>query len=189
MDMNLMPVEMLPKRPNKAPYLFVAMMYIFAILFLGTKLPAVKKLHAGIESDKKLLTTLNSNLSKYASAAAELEKVTQEANKLMNKVDAFKNVKNKMIPLGNIVKIVGNLIPEGLWFETLSISYPAEEVHVKGFGKEAVQKKALEFVYSMESDRVLKEFFSKAELVSCTQVTGKKELKAFDIAMVFKKAE
>lgn len=189
MDMNLMPGEMQPKRASRGPYLFVAMMYVFAILFLGTKLPAVKKLNAGIKSDKKLLVTLNSNFSKYAGAAAELEKVTQEANNLIGKVDNFRNIKKKIIPLADIIKRIGNLIPEGLWFEALSLSYPAEEIHVKGFGKEAVQKRALEFVYSMESDENLKEFFSKAELVSCTQVPGRKELKAFDIAMVFKKVE
>ncbi len=187
MDINLIPAEMRPKRPSRAPYLFAAMVYIFAALFFGTKVGVIKRLNREANSDRKLLATLNSNLGKYAGANARLESMVGDANGLMQKVENFKSVKNGMIPLGDILSEIGNLVPEGLWFEEFSISYPSEKVHLKGFGIEPVEDKVFGFAYALKNSENLKKFFSDVQLESCTPVSGRKTLRVFDIVMVYKR--
>ena len=186
MDINLIPAEMRPRRPSRAPYLFASMVYVFTALFFGTKVGVVARFHRVADSDRKLLATLNSNLGRYAGANAKLESMVGNASDLMEKVENFKSVKKEIIPLGAILCEIGNLVCEGIWFEEFSISYPSEEVHLKGFGIEPVEDKVFGFVYGMKNNENLKRFFSDVKLVSCIPVSGKENLKTFDIVMIFK---
>lgn len=187
MDINFVPAELRPRRPSKAPYLFAVMAYVFAILFFGTKIGMVKKIRQETSSDKKLLSTLNSNLSRYADANARLESTTSEAIDLMKKIENYKDIKKKKLPFAVILKETGNLTPEGLWFEELSIDYPSEKFNLIGFGTEPVEEKAFKFTYNLGESKTLKRFFNEMKLISCNPAPEREGLGIFVIEMVLRK--
>ncbi len=186
MNINFVPVELRPKRPSKAPYLFVAMAYVFALLFMGAKVGVVRRIGKEVKSDQKLLATLSSNLSTYAGADQRLEKITSEINELGKKMESIKGISRKT-RFGVILHEVGNLIPEGLWFEELSIDHSSDELRLIGFGFEPAEEKAVKFAYSLEGSEILKKFFSEAKLVSSSPVPEREGQGSFDIEMVFRK--
>lgn len=187
MEINFIPVESRPKRPSRAPYLAAAMLYIFATLFFGTKVGMIKKTNQELESDKKLLATLNTNLSRYVGANTKLENMTSEANYLMKKIGVLKDIKKNKIPFELILREIGNLTPEGVWFEEFSIESPSEELHLVGFGTQPAEEKAFKFVYNLEGSETLKRFFNEIKLVSCNPAPGRKNQRILVITMVFRK--
>lgn len=190
MEINFIPLKLRPKRASRIPYLIVALAYIFALLFLGTKCVTVARQKGRIENKKQLIASLRGNLSMHANALDELKAVISQGMKLVKRGDHLRRIKQSHISWTGILLEIDRIAPAKLYFEELDFDSSAPEVRLIGFYRGGLaDTDMLEFVSALQESAHLKEIFSEIKLASSALAEGKKDTKRGEIVMSFKKAE
>ncbi len=183
-SMNFIPVELRPKRPSSIPYLAVALVYVSALLFFGSRVPVVKRMKANEKEKASYLISLKETMEKYGSASAELENTLDRGMVVLNRRKALRGISESSMHWGSVLCAIGAVKPEELWFEELILNATSEEARVVGFGSgDNVQETVLAFVSELERSPAFKSMFSDIKPDACEPVEGMPNRERFVIVM------